>query len=66
MADANAAEAKAKAEQTAFVRKDDVSGWAGFGAGAAVGAGTGAMFGGPLGAAIGGVIGGIAGLGLAL
>lgn len=66
MADANAAEAKAKAEQTAFVRKDDVSGWAGFGAGAAAGAGTGAMFGGPLGAAIGGVIGGIAGLGLAL
>lgn len=66
MADANAAEAKAKAEQTAFVRKDDVSGWAGFGAGAAVGAGTGAMFGGPLGAAIGGVIGGITGLGLAL
>ena len=66
MADANAAEAKAKAEQTAFVRKDDVSGWAGFGAGAVAGAGTGAMFGGPLGAAIGGVIGGIAGLGLAL
>ena len=66
MADANAAEAKAKAEQTAFVRKDDVSGWGGFVAGAAAGAGTGAMFGGPLGAAIGGVIGGIAGLGLTL
>lgn len=65
MADANAAEAKAKAEQTAFVRKDDVSGWAGFGAGAATGAGYGAMLGGPWGAAIGGIIGGIAGLGLA-
>ena len=66
MADANAAEAKAKAEQTAFVRKDDVSGWDGFGAGATAGVGFGAMLGGPLGAAIGGVIGGIAGLGLAL
>ena len=66
MADANAAEAKAKAEQTAFVRKDDVSGWAGFGAGAAAGAGYGAMLGGPWGAAIGGVIGSIAGLGTAL
>lgn len=65
MADANAATAKAKADRTAFVREDDVSGWAGLGAGAAMGAGYGAMFG-PWGAAIGGVLGGIAGLGTAL
>lgn len=66
MADANAATAKAKADRTAFVREDDVSGWAGLGAGAAMGAGYGAMFGGAWGAAIGGVLGGIAGLGTAL
>lgn len=65
MADANAATAKAKADRTAFVREDDMSGWAGLGLGAAAGAGYGAMFG-PWGAAIGGVIGGIAGLGTAL
>lgn len=65
MADAHASTAKAQADKTEFIRKNDQSGWAGAGAGAALGATYGMMLG-PWGAAIGGLLGGVVGLGATL